>query len=164
MILILAAALVAVVVALLALARRSGSAVVSWALRIVAAVVAPPLLLVLAVVLARVRNDRRLARFAEQLDRFPPPASAHVVHRLADVGLLAGNGNHCDFLVRHEITSALPLASVRAHYARLRLRPAIPEVAGDALLEVFVEPRTGGGYIVTALDASYPDGFDDRCT
>lgn len=153
----------AVVVALFAAARRARPAWARWVLRLGAVVLALPLLLVLAIVVARVRNDRRLARFAAQLDDFPPPAGARVVHRHAAVGILTGNGDHCDFLARHEITSALPLDSVRSHYERLRLRPAIAGGADGGLPSVSVEPRTGGGYVVTAIDAPYSATFDERC-
>ena len=163
MILVLGLLLAAVVVALLAIARRVPRAPARWGLRIAAAVVALPLLLLLVVVGARVRNDRRLARFAAQLDDFRPPPGARVVHRLAAVGLITGNGNHCDFLARHEVATSLPLAFVEAHYARLRLRPAIDGGADGGRPWVSVEPRQGGGYVVTLIDAPYSAGFDERC-
>ena len=163
MILFLALLLAAAVVALLAAARRVRGAPTRWALRVAAAVVALPLLLLLTMTVARVRNDRRLARFAAQLDDFRPPPGARVVHRLAAVGMLTGNGNHCDFLARHEIATSLPLAFVEAHYARLRLRPAIDGGADGGRPWVSVEPRQGGGYVVTATDAPYSAGLDERC-
>lgn len=155
--------LLAAVVALFAAARRARQAPARWALRFVAAVVALPLVLVLAVVVARLRNDRRLARFAAQLDDFPPPAGARVVHRLARVGVLTGNGDHCDFLVRQEIASNQPIERVRAHYARLRLRPAVEGGASAGLPDLTVAPRAGGGYVVSAVDAPYAAGLDERC-
>jgi hypothetical protein len=154
------------VVMLFAAARRVRHRLARWALRLAAVVLALPLLLLLAIVLAGVRNDRRLARFAAQLDDYPPPPGARIVHRLAAVGMLTGNGNHCDYLARHELASALPLASVRAHYARLRLHPAIEGGAGGAgggSPDLAVEPREGGGYVVSAIDAPYAAGFDERC-
>ena len=147
------------------LATGLGRASGPWRLLsgLVATVLAVPVGLAAIIWMTSMRNDLRLARFAAQLDDFPMPAGARRLHRLTDVGILTGNGNHCDFLARHEIATDLALDAVRAHYARLRLRPAVgddPE-GGSPLL--WVDPRTGGGYVVTALDAPNAAGLDLRC-
>jgi hypothetical protein len=162
-ILVLALLLAGAFIALVVAARRARRRWVSFVLALVAAVIAPPLLLLAAVTVAHVRNDQRLARFAAQLDRFPAPAGARVVHRLAAVGILTGNGDHCDFLARHEIASTQPIERIRAHYARLLLRPAIDGGADGGLPDLSVAPRAGGGYVVTAIDAPYGAGLDERC-
>ena len=44
-------------------------------------------------------NDFKLHHFRASFARLPHPPGTTLVRRVSDVGLLAGNGNHCDFFV-----------------------------------------------------------------
>jgi hypothetical protein len=108
-----------------------------------------PVLALLGGFSAHVINNWRLDQFAAQLCEYPLPASAIEIGRQAEVGVLAGNGDHCDFVARGEIASQLPLEAVRAHYTGPQLDPAISRGASGGLPAVEVEPREGGRYVVT---------------
>lgn len=148
--------------ALFAVRRATG---VRRSLTIVAiAVGTVPVLAVLGFGAAHVVNSWRLARFSAQLFTHPLPPGAREIGRRTELGLLAGDGNHCDFVATQELATTLPIEAVRAHYARLRLRPAIG--AGTGRLEIEVAPHAAGGgvVVVTAVDAPYEDIFDLRCS
>jgi len=122
-----------------------------------------PALLMLAVLSAPIANNLRLARFSAQLFRYPLPPNSREVARKADVGLLTGNGDHCDFVASRTVESRLPLAAVRAHFAALQLKPAIGGGTGDSEPTIDVERTTTGLYVVSAVDAAYYGIFDWRC-
>lgn len=91
------------------------------------------------------------------------PAGAAEVSRRADVGLLTGNGDHCDFIARREIRTTLPLDAVRSHFAPLALRPAIGRGASGGPPVLEIEPQRERLYVVTAVDAAYYGSLDLRC-
>ena len=133
------------------------------ALIALAVVLSVPLLIVLAILDSRRRNDRRLAHFSEQLFSYPLPPGSRVLSQTAQVGVLTGNGNHCDYISQMELESSLPIAAIEAHYQRLQLRPAAGNGAGAGLPAVTVDSLDMQRVTVTAIDAPYPAGLDDRC-
>ena len=133
------------------------------ALIAVAVVLSIPLLIVLAILDTRRRNDRRLAHFSAQLFSYPLPPRSRVLSQTAQVGVLTGNGNHCDYISRMELESWLPIAAIEAHYKELQLRPAAGDGAGAGLPAVTVDSLDLQRVTVTATDAPYPAGLDDRC-
>ena len=149
--------------ALLAVRRATGGR--RWAAIASVAIGAVPVLMVLGFGSAYVVNNWRLARFSAQLFEYPLPPGAREIARRSEVGLLSGDGDHCDFVATQQLATTLPLAAVRAHYAGLRLRPAIgsDDGGGGGLLALQVEPRAGG-VVVTAWDPLYGDIWDVRCT
>lgn len=129
----------------------------------VAIVLTLPLLLLLAGWDTMRRNDRRLTEFSEQLFAYPLPPASRILRQTAEVGVLTGNGNHCDYVARLELASSLPPMAVEAHYQGLRLHPAVANGAGGGLPAVTVESQGPGRMAVTATDAPYPAGLDTRC-
>jgi hypothetical protein len=111
-------------------------------------------------------NEIGARRFAAQLFDHPLPPRTRSIATVARVGVLAGNGNHCDFVAALRVESSLPQPELRAHYEALRLDPAISGGAKGGGPLVVVE-RTAGGdpdeWSIVATDAGYPAGFDLRC-
>ena len=130
---------------------------------VVAIVLTLPVLLFLVGWDSMRRNDRRLTEFSEQLFAYPLPPDSRILRQTAQVGVLTGNGNHCDYVARLEIESSLPPAAVDAHYQELRLHPAVGNGAGGGLPAVTVESQGPGRVAITATDAPYPAGLDTRC-
>jgi hypothetical protein len=127
------------------------------------AVLALPLTVAAGVLSTSFVNDLRLSKFSAQLFDHPLPPRSRAVASSSEVGILTGNGNHCDFVARLELASELGIDEVRAHYERLRLSPAIPGGAdgGLPIVEVLaIRPET---YAVEAIDAPYGAGLDIRC-
>lgn len=149
--------------------RRRGETPARWGLALASiAGVVVVVLPALGLTTAFAMNEWRLARFAAPLWAYPLPPGFREVGRQTDFAPVA-QGNLCEFTATRVIApgsaaAALPLDRVRAHFAPLRLRPAIGDGGGFArwpALEVTSGPS--GGIAVTASDAPYPGGFDWRC-
>ena len=80
-------------------------------------------LLVFPVVL----NNFRLQQFAKNLYAYPLPPHTEVINRSAKVGLLGGNGNHCDFEARQYMRTALSQEEIEAYYQGVSL-PRSPSI------------------------------------
>ncbi len=65
-------------------------------------------------------NDRQLSQMKRQLEKIPPPPSAERIASRSAVGLLVGNGNHCDFFVGSLFRTKEPREHVQEHYDRSR--------------------------------------------
>lgn len=130
---------------------------------LVLAVLALPLTVAAGMLSAAFVNDLRLSKFSAQLFDHPLPPCSRAVASSSEVGILTGNGNHCDFVARLELASDLGIDQVRAHYERLRLSPAVPGGADGGLPLIDVSRTPRGTYSVDAIDAPYGAGFDMRC-
>jgi hypothetical protein len=90
--------------------------------------------------------------------------------RHATVGLLTGNGNHCDFVVEQSMTSTLDRREIEAYYRDATL-PAVSGESQDAqngrkVSIWFDESHSTDGQLRFTLrlaDIGYPPGFDIRC-
>jgi hypothetical protein len=110
-----------------------------------------------------VANSMRLASFASQVSAFPPPPQARIASQSQTVGVLLGNGNHCDFLVELVLESDVPLDALRTHYSRLELRPAIPgRYTQGPWLDV--RETRSNQRSVRITDGPYSRNVDFRCT
>ena len=128
-----------------------------------AGILAVPVLVILGTASAYAVNEWRLARFGAQLLNAPLPAHTREVARAADVGVLTGNGDHCDFVVSRALESSLSIDSLEAHFAALVLRPAISGGAGGGLPTIEIQLDSSNHYTVAAIDAPYTGIFDPRC-
>jgi hypothetical protein len=139
---------------------RGGARTAAYA---VLAMLALPLAVAAGVLSAAFVNDLRLSKFSAQLFDHSLPPRSRAVASSSEVGILTGNGNHCDFVARLELASDLGIDEVRAHYERLHLSPAIPGGVdgGLPIIEVSRTPR--GTYSIDAIDAPYGAGLDIRC-
>jgi hypothetical protein len=130
--------------------------------RVAVCVLALPWTFVLGSASSAVINNLRLHIFSEQLIQFPLPPGARFVSSSQQVGVLTGNGDHCDFVVTISLASTRSTEAVRNHYASLELRSAIPGGASGGLPALAVA-ATANGYTVSAVDAPYEGIFDPRC-
>jgi len=126
----------------------------------VAIVLFVPYLLATAAGVSHAINSLRLERFAAQfLDS--PPASSSASLAQTQVGVLTGNGNHCDFIVDVEIASDLSRDEIAAHYAELPIRRAIAGESSE--VHVVVEKIADGVFRLNASDAPNGSALDFRC-
>jgi hypothetical protein len=128
-----------------------------------AGILAIPVLAILGSASAYAVNEWRLTRFGTPLLDAPLPVHTREVARTAAVGVLTGNGNHCDFVVSRQLESSLPIDSLEAHFATLPLRPAISGGAGGGLRAIEIHLDSSHYFTVTAIDAPYTGIFDPRC-
>jgi len=132
-------------------------------LYLVAGLGALPVLVCLGATSAYAANEWRLARFGAQLLDVPLPRDTRETSRSSAVGVLTGNGDHCDFVVTRRLDSALPIDSLRAHFANVHLRPAIAGGADGGAPEIEIRADSARHFTVTAVDAAYYGIFDLRC-
>lgn len=137
-----------------------------------------------------VLHNRALARVRGEYPRISHPASSSVLASFSDVGLLGGNGNHCDYLVgeiRESDDSPEQLKAVYSAFSFPMLDPntsqwggepvpvtiEFPETARDSSILQFVIPevvknaraqqRKKTLYAVYILDGGYEPNGDLRC-
>jgi hypothetical protein len=148
------------------IARRVGRSGMRAAAFAALALLLLPGSIVLGALSSAVVNNFRLARFSAQLFTYPLPPGTQLITRSANVGVLTGNGDHCDFIARVDLGGEASLESLRDHYSGLHLDAAIPGGAGGGLPRIEIVAASGGqatGYAVIATDAAYEGVFDVRC-
>ena len=120
-----------------------------------------------------VANNFRLAAFADQLHQYPAPPGARVSAEGAEVGVLTGNGDHCDYIATVIVEPYEPVsrAEVERYYAGLQPRSAVPGGDGDHVrlsVEATLRESVAFGdslpplYIVQLIDIHGPNA-DFRC-
>jgi len=135
-------------------------------------------------------HNAGLRRFRAAFAQVTHPPSSIALHEFSAVGLLEGNGNHCDYLAgQFRETDLSPVEVVRA-YADARVRRVNPKAHdsgfGDyVLVHVEFPEQTPSDishlhdaatlaavhakrtrktlYLVYAIDSGYPPDFDLRC-
>ena len=126
----------------------------------VAFVLFVPYLLATAAGASHAINSLRLERFAAQfLDN--SPANSKVSLAQSQVGVLTGNGNHCDFIVDIRIASNLSHDEIAAYYAAFPVRRAVAGESSEVRL-VF-EEVDDGIVMLNATDAPNGSALDFRC-
>ncbi|WP_395733574.1 hypothetical protein [Prosthecobacter sp.] len=63
-----------------------------------------------------IANDLRLSKITRQLDTLPQPPGTILISTKAAVGLLVGNGNHCDFFAGAVYRSQSSAEAIQQHY------------------------------------------------
>ena len=85
-----------------------------------------------------IANSWRLWRMERQLTSLPHPSNSARVRLRSRVGLLCGNGNHCDYFVGELRTIEGPKTAIEDHYRGLHIRN--PVTGTDEGVEIlFVE-------------------------
>jgi hypothetical protein len=97
-------------------------------------------------------NNRALARFARAVRAVPLPPDAIVEDTFTEVGLLQGNGNHCDYFVALRLRAGAN-ATALAAYLRQRALPA--PGGGETTLEVWA-PAPPDDELARRLPADWP--------
>lgn len=117
-----------------------------------------PLLCVIAGVSSHAINNWRLSVFAEQFLSSPPSGSSVRVLQ-SQVGVLTGNGNHCDFIVSIGFEGPAEPAAVLRHYESLPIQHAIPGSSSEIQLEI----TSAQPFQLRATDVPNEPAFDIRC-
>lgn len=130
-----------------------------------------------------------LYRFRSHFKTVTHPSSSTLLKRFSDVGLLEGNGNHCDYLVGHVRETDEPPDQIVDHYiggryprvdpsfdsgfgASVPLHVEFPDSNPSGLLTrdmpkmiqaARAKQKKKTLYVVYAFDGGYPPNFDWRC-
>ena len=112
-------------------------------------------------------NQIRLVEFAQRVASAPlPPNTARVAVR-KEVGLLTGNGNHCDYVTELTLETELSPETIRAHYESQRFDRAVPgETDGGITVlvsQAAAAPSERSWYAVQVIDAPNEAWLDLRC-
>jgi hypothetical protein len=134
--------------------------------RWIAVALSPFVALALLIAMPMWKNDRKLDEWMRQAVEYPlpPDTSSDVYGAQGSVGLLRGNSNHCDFLVRISLLTSLPEEQIIAYYAESGDR------GGPGLGQVYTRweagpgPRTPGPRtVIVEFFGMYDPGWDPRC-
>lgn len=99
-------------------------------------------------------------------EALPHPPDSTALRTYFAVGLLEGNGNHCDFIAGEQRRSALSAEELRAFYAdfpELHLYFPAPIASDDAYVSYVTASWPEGSYAVYLFDWGTNDDFDVRC-
>ena len=119
-----------------------------------------PYLVVVLIASSYVVNNWRLDRFVAQFVN-NPPEGARVTLQRKQVGVLTGNGDHCDYVVDIEVQGALSGAAIVEHYRALPVESAV--VGESAELGLSIETVAESTHRLNATDATYMSALDFRC-
>jgi len=117
-----------------------------------------PLLWVVAGFSSHAINNWRLSAFAEQFLSSPPPGTS-VRLLQSEVGVLTGNGNHCDFIVSVSFQGTAEPSAVLRHYESLPVQHAIPGSSSQIQVKLAGQQPSR----LAATDAPNEPAFDLRC-
>ena len=132
--------------------------VVSWSALAVALL---PMALFTGTASSHVVNSWRLQIFVRQF-LVHAPASARMSVSSAQVGVLTGNGNHCDFVVEFTVDTAIRPDQLIQHFELLPVARAIPGESSEVHMEVVHD--IAAGYTLYVADAPNGSSLDFRCT
>jgi hypothetical protein len=119
-----------------------------------------PYFVIVLAVSSYVVNNWRLDRFVAQfVDN--PPEGARVTLQRRQVGILTGNGDHCDYVVDFQVQGALSAEAIVEHYRGLPVESAV--VGESAEMGLSIEKVAEGRYRLNATDATYMSALDFRC-
>ncbi len=119
------------------------------------------------IVSCEVANSLRLDNFGKQLLRYPLPEGAVLREHSFDIGVLQGNGNHCDFKATLVLESSLSERELREHFRGFTPQPAIAGSELEFLQFDISELSTSIGtglFRVQLLDPGHSRYFDLHCT
>ncbi|MER7501830.1 hypothetical protein AB0L05_41840 [Nonomuraea pusilla] len=119
--------------------------------------IVPPVLLALAVLIPVWAHDARLDEMVRRVTSFPlPPRTIWADPRpQGSVGLQAGNGNRCDYVVRISLTTSLSGQEIADYYRGSPLGGKV-YVEQDA-------PEGGTRGVVVEFTEMHDPGWDLRC-
>jgi hypothetical protein len=118
-------------------------------------------------------HDLKLVQVKKQYRALSHPAASRAIAFEADLGLLEGNGNHCDYFVGELRATKVPLANVRLAYG-----PEVEVEAVDAVERLYVSSvarerlyavadqtklEPGEQLYVVSISDQEPPGYDLRC-
>jgi hypothetical protein len=120
-------------------------------------------------------HDYALTRVRHAYRQIKHPTSSSGLEALSQVGLLSGNGNHCDYFVGEIRESDDSPDQIRDYYAKFsfpitvefpnqrgRIDPSVDDMF-EALRHARAKQTKKTLYVVYALDGGYEPNFDLRC-
>lgn len=110
-------------------------------------------------------NNARLSRFGDAVCNHPLPPETSMSACDREFGSLEGNGNHCDYLVRVQLTSELGDSDLYSFYRDVRFRsPSGLEAIEPVLYRDDPAAKRGAGKWVLEVSeiAAQDAGFDIR--
>jgi len=96
---------------------------------------------------------------------YPLPPETEIVDRQAQVAVLTGAGNHCDYLARQILIAKLTREEIEAYYRDVR-PPSVGSGELNYIKLLFDEMSLPDGqlrFTIEAYDTNYDAGFDIRC-
>lgn len=87
-------------------------------------------------------NDRRLSQITRQLQALPPPPGTTQLSSNAAVGLLQGNGNHCDYFVGAAYQSQSSAEDIQKHYQGRQFQNPITETLEEWEITILKDQDT----------------------
>jgi hypothetical protein len=126
------------------------------------------LLTLILVIIPTIYLQMRLQSFAANLFAYPLPPDTVEVRRTTEVGILGGNGNHCDFRAVRVLATELNPSDIEAYYQDTALPPVTSESKeariwrDDGLINIEVDineqPTEDGRLLVqiSIFDYGYP--------
>lgn len=87
------------------------------------------------------RHDRTLGAMREALAAVPLPRGAEVVDRFEQLGVLSGNGNHCDYVVALRLSADVDPAALARQLRDRSLRVRDDRGTFEVLVEVWPPER-----------------------
>jgi hypothetical protein len=122
-------------------------------------------------------NNYRLDRFKQNLYYYPLPPNTHFIDKQAEVGLLGGDGNHCDYSAELTLVTEQCRQEIERYYADAVFPPARSnqqEVGESMPPRVYVPVKPSIEFIgtnssgklvykISILDYGYDAGLDYRC-
>ncbi len=119
------------------------------------------------------RNNARLDKFSDNLFNYPLPSGTEEEDRYTEMGLLGGNGNHCDYIAGKSLVTELSQGDIEAYYKDVEFPPAVSQSEyarlWGGLIPVRVhfadEPSADGRlcFSISISDIGNPPDFDIRC-
>lgn len=147
------------------------SVITRWVIKGLKVLLAMIVLLFLMFYLPGIRNDIAMYRFAHNLYDYPLlNDSTKEINKYEKIGIIAGNGNHCDFLVIRTL-AASPVhpntkENIKEYYRDVYLAAVYPEHNKIKIMLSFhedVSPADGMLYYdLIIADFGYPAGLDFR--
>lgn len=104
-------------------------------------------------------NNFLLWNFRNQLFNYPLPKDTEIVKKESKIGLLQGNGNHCDFEAKLTLKSNNSPEKIVEHYSGMD----IFSVFGGTNIYKRIEKIESGIFTITIGDSHYDSGMDFRC-
>ena len=97
-------------------------------------------------------NDSNLARLESEMAAIPAPEGATSLATHSAVGLLIGNGNHCDFFVGTLYKTKASAESVRAYYEGRMIYNPVTEQKESVSVGIMTNTSFSGLWIPMKLD------------
>jgi hypothetical protein len=98
-------------------------------------------------------NSRHLRRIKAQLAALPLPPQTQRLANKSALGILGGNGNHCDYFVGSLFRSSLAPAAIQQHYAGRTFHNPVTSAREQFKVSILATPNDFNSRIVWLPDS-----------